>query len=62
MPLPEVDPAWLKAHLWDDYQVEIPITTFQGRHYARISVQAYNNQGHVDRLVAALSVLLPPRG
>jgi selenocysteine lyase/cysteine desulfurase len=59
MPLPDVDPGWLKTRLWDDYQVEIPITSFQGRHYARISIQAYNNQAHVDQLVNALSALLP---
>jgi isopenicillin-N epimerase len=59
MPLPEVDPLWLKTRLWDDYRVEIPITSFQGRHYARISIQAYNNSAHVDQLVSALSALLP---
>jgi isopenicillin-N epimerase len=58
MPLPDTDPLWLKHHLWDDYQVEIPINSFQGRHYARISVQAYNDQSDVDRLVTALGQLL----
>lgn len=59
MPLPEgTDVARLKTRLWDDYQVEIPVHNFQGRPYTRISIQAYNDQSDVDRLVTALRELL----
>jgi isopenicillin-N epimerase len=58
MPLPPTDTARLKARLWDDYQIEIPVHMFKGQPYARISVQAYNDESDVDRLVAGLRELL----
>ncbi len=48
----------LKQHLWEDYQIEVPITEWQGRLFARVSIQAYNSPNDVDRLVEALARLL----
>ncbi|MGI8690493.1 MAG: aminotransferase class V-fold PLP-dependent enzyme [Thermomicrobiales bacterium] len=59
IPLPPLDAQRLKDHLWDDYQVEIPISSRNGRALVRVSIQAYNDQEDVNRLVEALSTLLP---
>jgi isopenicillin-N epimerase len=58
VPLPSCDPVDLKARLWDEYQVEVPIVTWGGRHLVRISVQGYNTPADVDRLLQGLGRLL----
>lgn len=60
IPVPASDARDLKNRLYDDYGVEIPCTTFQGNIYVRISIQAYNTQADVDRLVNALKEILAP--
>ncbi len=57
-PLPPIDGMRLKERLWDDYQVEIPVSSRNGRASVRVSIQAYNDQEDVNRLMEALSVLL----
>jgi isopenicillin-N epimerase len=59
MPIPPVDGQKLHNRLWDEYQIEIPVAGAHRRPGVRISIQAYNNQRDVDRLVDALTVLLP---
>jgi isopenicillin-N epimerase len=59
IPLPAADPLTLKERLWTDYQVEVPLPLAQGRQLIRVSIQAYNRQADVDRLVDALAELLP---
>ena len=58
-PLPPVDAPRLKGRLWDDYQVEIPVISHGGQTAVRVSIQAYNHLEDVDRLVEALTALLP---
>ncbi|MBU0492401.1 MAG: aminotransferase class V-fold PLP-dependent enzyme [Chloroflexi bacterium] len=58
-PLPPCDGHVLQQRLHDEFAVEIPITTWNGRQFVRISVQGYNSQADVDTLVAALKVLIP---
>ena len=61
IPLPASRPATgeeLRARLWEDYRVEVPITDWQGWRFVRVSIQAYNTERDVERLVAALSELL----
>jgi isopenicillin-N epimerase len=58
-PLPPIDGARLKERLWDDYQVEIPASSRNGRASVRVSIQAYNRPEDVDRLLEALTALLP---
>lgn len=53
------DTAVLKQRLYDDYQVEIPVSSWQQYKLIRISVQGYNTPADMDRLLAALSALLP---
>lgn len=58
-PLPPCDGPALKQRLYDEYAIEIPITTWNGRQFVRISVQGYNTPADVIALVEALQVLLP---
>ena len=58
VPLPPLDAQRLHDRLWSDYQVEIPVSSRQNRTLVRVSIQAYNDQEDVNRLVDALSVLL----
>jgi isopenicillin-N epimerase len=58
-PLPPIDGARLKERLWDDYQIEIPVSARTGRASVRVSIQAYNRPEDVDRLLEALTALLP---
>jgi isopenicillin-N epimerase len=56
--LPTDDPETLKARLYDDYRVEVPLSRFQGASQVRVSFQAYNDQADLDALIAGLQRLL----
>ena len=59
-PIPvETDATWLKERLYDQYQIEIPVVSWNGSKMMRISVQAYNTAEDLHRLVEALSLELP---
>ncbi len=62
LPLPPCDAESLQRRLYDEFGIEIPIITWNGRQLARISVQAYNTRNDVDALVTALRTLLPRAG
>jgi isopenicillin-N epimerase len=58
-PLPvEVDLTVLKARLYDEYRIEVPLIEWNGRKFVRISIQAYNTPEDVDVLLSALGALL----
>ncbi len=58
-PLPAaVDLLTLKARLYDEYQVEVPLTEWNGQKFVRISVQGYNTEKDLEALIAALRRLL----
>jgi isopenicillin-N epimerase len=57
--LPRSDSVLLKRRLYDEYRIEVPLTEWQGRQFIRVSVQGYNSQEDVERLLEALKVLLP---
>lgn len=59
LPLPPCDPQVLKARLYDEYRIEVPIIPGNGRQFIRISIQGYNTKADVDALVDALRELLP---
>ncbi|WP_420629077.1 aminotransferase class V-fold PLP-dependent enzyme [Candidatus Leptofilum sp.] len=57
--LPQLaNPEAFKAALLQQFNVEVPIVTWNGRHHIRISVQAYNTSADIDILLQALAVLL----
>ena len=58
-PLPvDTDLAALKARLYDEYRIEIPVIAWKDKKLIRISIQGYNTKEDVDRLLEALSALL----
>ena len=48
----------LKIGLYDQYRVEIPCGEWQGMQYVRVSIQAYNTEADIDRLMEGLGRLL----
>lgn len=60
VPLMACDPLLLKARLWNEYGIEVPITAWRGQNLLRISVQAYNEPTDVARLIAALKQVCRP--
>jgi Selenocysteine lyase len=54
VPLQPCDHEQLKTRLYDEFRIEVPTIKWQDKPYVRVSVQAYNTQEDVDRLVEAL--------
>jgi isopenicillin-N epimerase len=48
----------LHRRLYDEFSIEVPIVTWCGRPFVRVSIQGYNTQADVDALVTALATLL----
>jgi isopenicillin-N epimerase len=44
----------LKTNLYDGMKIEIPCMEWKGRQFVRISIQVYNDQSDVDRLLEGL--------
>ncbi len=59
MPVPKCDPMALKLALLNDHGIEIPCFSWQDHTIVRLSVQGYNTATDTDRLVTALSKVLP---
>ena len=60
IPLPLLRAAEaFKAALLQQFKVEVPIVTWNGRSFIRVSVQAYNSPADIDLLLEALRNLLP---
>jgi isopenicillin-N epimerase len=54
-PIPsDVDILLLKERLYDDLQVEIPFGEWQDHKWVRVSVQGYNDEADIDRLMLGL--------
>jgi isopenicillin-N epimerase len=49
----------LKQRLLDQYNIEVPITGWNGQPYVRLSVQGYNTREDIEALMKALEKLLP---
>ena len=56
--LPPGEPGELWRRLYEEHRVEAPVYEWEGRRVLRVSIGPYNDEGDVDRLVAALSTLL----
>ena len=44
---------------WEQYQIVVPVLAWQHHTFARLSIQAYNTPHDIDRLVEAISHLMP---
>jgi selenocysteine lyase/cysteine desulfurase len=53
-PLPARAPRALSQDLYEQHRIESVMTTWNGHRLIRISIQAYNSDVDVDRLLAAL--------
>ena len=60
-PVPVADGKAVQARLWDRHRVEVPFTLWRGQWHVRVSIQGYNDQADVDRLLTALSEEMPGR-
>lgn len=58
IPLPPCDDQDVKRRLYDDYQIEVPVFTFNNTQFVRVSIQGYNTPEDVEHLIAALSDVL----
>ena len=54
----ETDIVALKASLYEDFRVEVPLIEWNGNKLIRVSVQGYNTHEDIDRLLTSLNVLL----
>ncbi|MCZ7572054.1 MAG: aminotransferase class V-fold PLP-dependent enzyme [Ardenticatenaceae bacterium] len=59
LPLPPCHGEVLKQRLYDEFAVEVPILSWNGRQLVRVSIQGYTTPGDVDALVTGLAALLP---
>jgi len=57
---PGIDCEGFQKRLYDDYRIETPLISWQGRSLIRFSYQAYNDETDSDALLAALADLLKP--
>jgi isopenicillin-N epimerase len=57
--LPDVDTLALKARLYDEHRVEVPVHRFQDQPLIRVSIADHNGPDDVDALISALATLLP---
>lgn len=61
LPLPrrtDMSADQLRARLWDEFSVEVPITDWRDQRFVRVSIQGYNSPRDVDRLLEALAAVL----
>lgn len=58
IPLPPGDEKALKARLYDEFRIEVPIIAWQGQRFVRVSAQGYTTRADIDRLTGALADLL----
>jgi len=55
IPLPPVDdPKAFRRNLYNRFRIEVPFPQWRGQRFARVSIQAYNEQADVDALVESL--------
>lgn len=57
--VPDCDTARLQRELLARFAVELPCLVWNGRSIVRVSVQGYNSEADLDRLVEGLEALLP---
>lgn len=58
LPVPMMDGAALKARLFDEFRIEVPVTSHSGRLLVRASFQGYNGDDDADALYEALRAIV----
>jgi isopenicillin-N epimerase len=59
LPLPSCDAGTLYRRLLQEHNIEVPICSWDGQQFMRLSVQGYNTPEEIASLVEALATLLP---
>ena len=63
IPLPgTIDIKVFKEYLYDRFRIEAPLIEWNGRKLLRVSVQGYNTQRDINKLIQAMDSLLQPVG
>ena len=62
IPLPPGNEKTLKARLYDEFRIEVPIIAWEGQRFVRVSAQGYTTRADIDRLTDALAVILRSGG
>ena len=57
--LPRCDGSTLHRRLYDEFMIEVPITSYGEQRFVRVSVQGYNTPEDMNALAEALKALLP---
>jgi len=58
IPLPQpTNLVELKTRLYDEYRIEVPLIMWNGRKLIRVSIQGYNTERDIDKLMRALGKL-----
>jgi isopenicillin-N epimerase len=58
VPVPLVDAERARTRLWKEFNIEAPVTAWNGRRLVRVSIQGYNTEADVEALVAAVARLI----
>jgi isopenicillin-N epimerase len=56
--LPACDPKEVGRRLWEEFQVEVPVSERWGQPAIRLSIQAYNRPEDIERLLEGLKQIL----
>ena len=56
--LPSCSPEVLQRRLFDEFRIEVPVISWNGRSLLRVSTQGYNTSDDIEALTAALEGLL----
>ncbi|TMI80026.1 MAG: aminotransferase class V-fold PLP-dependent enzyme [Bacillati bacterium ANGP1] len=62
VPVPLADAERARTRLWQEFNIEAPITAWNGRCLVRASIQGYNTPADVDALVTAVARLIAEEG
>jgi isopenicillin-N epimerase len=54
----DTDINLLKARLYDEHHIEVPLIDWNGNKLIRVSVQGYNSKRDIDQLCRALTLLV----
>ncbi len=57
-PIPTDDIETLKTRLYDEFRVEVPLGSWNGHNWVRVSFQGYNDESDLDRLIEALEACI----
>jgi isopenicillin-N epimerase len=58
VPVPLADAEHARTRLWKEFNIEVPVTAWNGRCLVRVSIQGYNTRADVDAAVAAVARLI----